>query len=319
MGVLVLAEQSKGKISGGTLAAIGAAKKVGGEVDVLVAGNFGGKHDFAKQVSKLEGVTRVIFADKPELGHDIAEVYAPLLADLAKHTKASHVIIGASAFGKSVLPRLSAVLDSSPLQDVSAINAPDTFVRPIYAGNVLCTIKSSDAIKTLSVRSTAFDKAQPKDKEAPVVPLPSEVSVKPFPNTQWVSDDVKDSGRPDLQTSPIVISGGRGLKAPENFSLINQLADKIGAAVGASRAAVDAGWVPNDLQIGQTGKVVAPELYVAVGISGAIQHLAGMKDSKMIVAINKDPEAPIFTVADAGIVADLFQVVPELTKLLEKK
>jgi len=281
---------------------------------VLVAGSFGGKDQIAKQVSKIDGVKHVVNVDNEVYMHGFAESLAPLVKNQQQKLKASQVLAPSTTFGKNLIPRVASLLDVSPISDVINIKSKDTFVRPIYAGNILATVKSTDQIKLLTIRTTSFDKAKEQTTAASI----SALTESPSQNiSQWIKDEVKQSARPDLSTARVVISGGRGMKSAENFALLGTLADQIGAAVGASRAAVDAGFASNDLQIGQTGKIVAPELYIAIGISGAIQHLAGMKDSKVIVAINKDQEAPIFQVSDFGIVADLFNVVPEMIQKLK--
>ncbi|KAL1130016.1 hypothetical protein AAG570_012959, partial [Ranatra chinensis] len=305
---LVIAEHNNANLAPITRSALAAASKVGGEVSVLVAGS--DCSAAATEAGKLPGVARVLVADSPNFKGFLAESLTPLV--LASHAQFnfSHIIAGATAQGKSLLPRVAAKLDVSPITDIIDIKAADTFVRTIYAGNAVLTLRSKDPVKIITVRGTSFPpvdgEGSPKTEKAPAGEYAA-------PSTTFVGQELSKSDRPELTAAKIVISGGRGMKSGDNFKLLYTLADKIGAAVGASRAAVDAGFVPNDLQVGQTGKIVAPELYVAVGISGAIQHLAGMKDSKTIVAINKDPEAPIFQVADYGLVADLFKAVPELT------
>jgi len=270
-------------------------------------------------MSKVDGVSKVMVADSNIFKGFLPEVISPFIKNLQQKLNATHILVPASTFGKNITPRIASLLDVSAISDVSSIKDANTFVRPIYAGNALATVKSNDVVKVLTVRGTTFDKSPSKpSNSSPIEQIASELFGTNSGTSKWVEDQVKKSNRPDLQSAKVVVSGGRGMKNGENFKLLEELADKLGGAVGASRAAVDSGFVSNDLQIGQTGKVVAPELYIAVGISGAIQHLAGMKDSKKIVAINKDPEAPIFQVSDYGIVADLFTVVPEMTKLLEK-
>lgn len=309
MTILVIAEHNNAALNPATLNTVGAALKLGGDIHILVAGS--GCGTVAQQAGKIAGVTKVITADAPTLAHLLAEDVAPVIVGLAKNY--THVLAPATTFGKNVLPRAAALLDTQQISEVTAIESPDTFQRPVYAGNAIATVKSSDAIKLLTIRTTGFDPAPAEGGSAAIenagAPAPSGLS-------SFVGEKLVKSERPELAAAKIVVSGGRGLGSAENFALIEKLADKIGAAVGASRAAVDAGYVSNDRQVGQTGKVVAPDLYIAVGISGAIQHLAGMKDSKIIVAINKDPDAPIFTVADYGIVGDLFQIVPELESKL---
>jgi electron transfer flavoprotein alpha subunit len=310
MAVLVVAEHDNAGLKPATLNTLTAAGELGGDVDMLVAGaDCAGA---AAAAARLPGVAKVRIADAPEYGHDLAENLAPLIAKLAADY--THLLAPASTFGKNVMPRAAALLDVQQISDISAIEGPDTFVRPIYAGNAMATVKSSDPVKVLTVRSTAFE-AAPEDGGS----APSETLEGTGNNglSSFLGQELTKSERPELTTAGIVISGGRGMQSGENFAMLERIADKLGAAVGASRAAVDAGYVPNDYQVGQTGKVVAPDLYIAVGISGAIQHLAGMKDSKVIVAINKDEEAPIFQVADYGLVADLFQAVPELEAALD--
>ncbi|MEX0814760.1 MAG: FAD-binding protein [Dongiaceae bacterium] len=309
MAVLVIAEHDNKEIKPATLNTVTAAAKIGGAVAVLVAG--AGCRPAAEAAARIAGVAKVLLADDPAYGHGLAENLAPLVAKLAAGF--GHVLAPATSAGKNVMPRAAALLDVAQVSDISGIDSPDTFVRSIYAGNALATVQSSDAIKILTVRATAFDPAPAEGGSAPIeaVTGPGDAGLSRF-----VGQELSRSERPELTSARIVISGGRGMQSGENFKLLETVADKLGAAIGASRAAVDAGFVPNDYQVGQTGKIVAPELYVAVGISGAIQHLAGMKDSKVIVAINKDEEAPIFQVADYGLVADLFQAIPELEKEL---
>lgn len=270
----------------------------------------------AEQVSKLEGVKKVLVAENPAYEHGLAEDLAPLVANFSKKEEYTHILAPASAWGKNLTPRIAGILDITALSDVISIEGQDTFKRPIYAGNAIATVQSGEKLKLLTVRTTAFEKAKEGSSSAEV----KEISVEGDANTKstWVEEMQQKSERPDLTSANIVVSGGRALKSKENFKLIEDLADKLGGAVGASRAAVDAGYAPNEWQVGQTGKVVAPQLYLAVGISGQIQHLAGMKDSKLIVAINNAADAPIFQVSDYGLVQDLFQAVPELTKELEK-
>jgi electron transfer flavoprotein alpha subunit len=305
MAALVIAEHDKQHLRGGTANAVAAASQMAGDVHVLVAGP--GSKPAADAAAKLAGVSKVLHVDAAHYDGGLAENYAPLVAGLAKGY--THVVASASAFGKNIMPRVAALLDVAQVSEISAVKSADTFVRPIYAGNAFATIQSSDPIKVVTVRATGFD-AAPGTGAAPVE------AVAAGPDKQQskvLSQELTKSARPELGGARRVVSGGRGLASGENFKLVEALADKLGAAIGASRAAVDSGYCPNDYQVGQTGKIVAPELYVAVGISGAIQHLAGMKDSKVIVAINKDPEAPIFQVADYGLVGDLFQIMPELT------
>ena len=309
MTVLVIAEHDNATLKPVTRNTVGAAAKLGGEIHVLVAGSNGAK--LAQEAAKISGVTKVLCADAPELAHQLAEDITPLIVETAKNY--THILAPATTFGKNLLPRAAALLDTQQISDIIAIESPDTFQRPVYAGNAIATVKSSDAMKLITVRGTAFDPAPAEGGSAAIENIAGKGASG---LSSFVGEELSKSERPELTAAKIVVSGGRGVGSAENFALIEKLADKIGAAVGASRAAVDSGYVPNDYQVGQTGKVVAPELYIAIGISGAIQHLAGMKDSKVIVAINKDPDAPIFTVADYGLVADLFQAVPELTEKL---
>ncbi len=308
MSVLVLAEITDGKLAhDATAKTVNAASKLG-PVTVLCAGASAAAA--AEEAAKIDGVSKVLVAEDPSLGHRLAETTASLIVSLAGDY--THIVAPATTDAKNVLPRVAALLDVMVITDVSGIVDADTFERPIYAGNAIQTVKSKDPKKVISIRTTAFDAAGEQDP-APIetVPVPENPGL-----SEWVEDKVAASDRPELTSAKVVVSGGRGVGSKENFALIEALADKLGAAVGASRAAVDSGFAPNDWQVGQTGKVVAPDLYVAVGISGAIQHLAGMKDSKIIVAINKDEEAPIFQVADYGLVEDLFKAVPELTEKL---
>lgn len=310
MAILVIAEHDNQSLKAGTLNTVTAAAKLG-EVHVLVAGhNAAAAADAAKSVA---GVAKVLLADNAAYAHGLAENVAPLVVDLAKGY--SHVLAPASSYGKNLLPRVAALLDVAQVSDIIAIESADTFVRPVYAGNVLATVQSSDAIKVITVRTTAFEAAA----QGGAANIEAVATVSDAGLSSFVGQELTKSDRPELGAAKIIVSGGRALGSEEQFkAVIEPLADKLSAAVGASRAAVDAGYAPNDYQVGQTGKVVAPQLYVAVGISGAIQHLAGMKDSKVIVAINKDEEAPIFQVADYGIVGDLFTVVPELIAELSK-
>jgi len=311
MAVLVVAEHDNKTVKKATLNTVAAAQKLGSDVHVLIAGHQAG--EAAKAASAISGVSKVLLADAPHLGEFLAENVAALVVSLAKAY--SHLMAPATSNGKNVMPRAAALLDVQQLSEISAVEGTDTFVRPIYAGNALATVKSSDAIKAITVRTTGFDAVAASGGSAPVesVAAPADTGLSAF-----VGREVQKSERPELTSARIVVSGGRGMGSGENFKLLEPLADKLNAAMGASRAAVDAGFVPNDWQVGQTGKIVAPELYVAIGISGAIQHLAGMKDSRVIVAINKDEEAPIFQVADYGIVGDLFQVVPQVIEELKK-
>ena len=309
MSTLIVAEHDNGAVKPATLNAVTAAQALPGETHVLIAG--AGCDAAAEAAAKIAGVAKVLKADDAAYAHGLAENLAPLVAKLAGSY--SHVISAATTFGKNVMPRAAALLDVQQISDISAIEGEDTFVRPIYAGNALATVKSSDKVKVLTIRATAFDAAAAEGGSASIeaVEATGDTGLAVFKG-----QELTKSERPELTTAGIVISGGRGMQSGDNFHMLEKVADKLGAAVGASRAAVDAGYVPNDYQVGQTGKVVAPDLYIAVGISGAIQHLAGMKDSKVIVAINKDEEAPIFQVADYGLVADLFEAVPELEKEL---
>ncbi len=309
MSVLVIAEHDNKALKNATLNTITAATQLEGDVVVLVAGS--GCGAVADQAKEVPGVSKVLLSDQVAYEHALAENLAPLIAEIG--AQYSHIIAPATTTGKNVLPRAAALLDVQPISDVISIESADTFSRPFYAGNVIAKVQSSDAIKVFTVRTTAFDPAAGSGGSASVESLDSAHDAG---LSSFVKEELAESDRPELTAASIVISGGRGLQNGENFELLYTLADKLGAAVGASRAAVDAGFVPNDMQVGQTGKIVAPDLYIAVGISGAIQHLAGMKDSKVIVAINKDEEAPIFQVADYGLVADLFDAVPELTNSL---
>ncbi|MEC5206248.1 electron transfer flavoprotein alpha subunit [Vogesella perlucida] len=310
MAILVIAEHDNQSLKAGTLNTVTAAAKLG-EVHVLVAGhNAAAAADAAKAVA---GVAKVLLADNVAYAHGLAENLAPLVVDLARGY--SHVLAPATSYGKNLLPRVAALLDVAQISDIIAVESADTFVRPVYAGNVLATVQSADAIKVITVRTTAFEAAA----QGGAANVESVAAAADAALSAFVGQELTKSDRPELGAAKIIVSGGRALGSEEQFkAVIEPLADKLGAAVGASRAAVDAGYAPNDYQVGQTGKVVAPQLYVAVGISGAIQHLAGMKDSKVIVAINKDEEAPIFQIADYGIVGDLFTVVPELMAELSK-
>jgi electron transfer flavoprotein alpha subunit len=312
MTTLVVAEHDNKAVRKATLNAVAAAQKIGGDIHLLVAGHQAG--DAAKAASGISAIQKVLHADAPHLGEFLAENVASLVVSLARNY--SHVVAPATSNGKNVMPRVAALLDVQQISDICAVESADTFVRPIYAGNALATVQSADRIKVVTVRTTAFDAVDATGGGAAIeaVSAPEDQKLSAF-----VSRAVSKSERPELTAAKIIVSGGRGLASGENFTkVLEPLADKLGAAMGASRAAVDAGFVPNDWQVGQTGKIVAPELYVAVGISGAIQHLAGMKDSRVIVAINKDEEAPIFQVADFGIVGDLFQVVPQVVEELGK-
>ncbi|MEA1943166.1 MAG: FAD-binding protein [Pseudomonadota bacterium] len=308
MTVLVIAEHDNAELNDATRAVITAAKALGGDIHVLVAGKDAG--GVAEAASKLDGVAKVLHAEADVFASPTAEAMDALVTPMMDDYDA--VLAAASTVGKNFMPRVAAKLDVMQVSDISAVESADTFVRPVYAGNAMMTVKSNDAKKVITVRPTTFEKVG-DGGSAPIEEIGA--ASGPF-KSEFVSEELSESDRPELTQAKIVISGGRGMQSGDNFQLIDKIADKLGAAVGASRAAVDAGFVPNDYQVGQTGKVVAPELYIAVGISGAIQHLAGMKDSKVIVAINKDEEAPIFQVADYGLVADLFQALPELDEAL---
>ncbi|EEA22484.1 Electron transfer flavoprotein alpha-subunit [Talaromyces marneffei ATCC 18224] len=315
LSTLAVLEQRGGKLSSASLSAIAAAQKLGGSVTGFVAGD-GVKSSAAVEAAKIKGVEKVVAVENAAYEKGLPENYAPLLVDNIKSGGYTHVIAGHSAFGKGLLPRVAALLDVQQISDITAIESEDTFVRPIYAGNAILTVQSEDPIKVITVRGTAFQGTETEGGSAEIV---DGVDPKVESTTEWVSEDLAKSDRPDLATASRVVSGGRGLKSKEEFDRVMvPLADALGAAIGASRAAVDSGYADNSLQVGQTGKNVAPQLYLAAGISGAIQHLAGMKDSKVIAAINKDPEAPIFQVADVGLVGDLFEKVPELTEKLKK-
>ena len=309
MSVLVLADHDNGQLAGATLNTVTAASQIGGDIHVLVAGDTSG--DVARAAAAVAGVAKVLIANDNSLGHGIAENVAPLIQKMA--SSYSHLLAPATTTGKNIMPRVAALLDVMQISDIVQVIDANTFQRPIYAGNALATVTSNEAIKIVTVRSTAFEAAAEDGSGASIedAAVGSDAGL-----SSYVKSELSSSERPELTSAPIVISGGRGMQDGSNFAMLEKVADKLGAAVGASRAAVDAGFVPNDYQVGQTGKVVAPDLYVAVGISGAIQHLAGMKDSKVIVAINKDDEAPIFQVADFGLVADLFEAVPEFEKEL---
>lgn len=311
MSVLVVAEHDNQTLKPATLSTITAATRLGSDVNVLVAGS--GCRAAAESAAQVAGVSKVLLADAEVYAHPLAEQLALLIVRLAPNY--THLLAPATTFGKNFMPRVAALLDVAMVSDVIAIESEDTFVRPIYAGNALASVQSGDAKKVLTVRGTAFEKAAAEGGGASI----EDVEAAEDPGlSSFVGQELTKSERPDLTAARVVISGGRGMQNSDNFHLLEAVADKLGAAVGASRAAVDAGYAPNDYQVGQTGKVVAPDLYIAVGISGAIQHLAGMKDSRVIVAINKDEEAPIFQVADYGLVADLFQALPELASELEK-
>jgi electron transfer flavoprotein alpha subunit len=308
MSILVIAEHDNASIKDATLNTVAAAKELG-DVTVLVAGN--GCAAAGEAAAKIDGVVKVLVADDAAYDHEIAENMSTLVVSIADGY--THVLAPATANGRNFMPRIAALLDVAQISDIVKVVSADTFVRPIYAGNALATVQSGDATKVITVRTTGFD---PVSAEGGSAAIEAVASAGDSGKSSLISEELSKSERPELTSAKVIISGGRGMGNGENFQLLEKVADKLGAAIGASRAAVDAGYVPNDLQVGQTGKIVAPELYIAVGISGAIQHLAGMKDSKVIVAINKDEEAPIFQVADYGLVADLFDAVPELEKEL---
>jgi electron transfer flavoprotein alpha subunit len=312
MAILVYADHNNAELSAATLNAVTAAIEMGGDVTVLVAGD--GCDAVGAAAAKVAGVSKVLVAQDASLKDHLAENVAPLIAGIASGY--SHIVAPATTNGKNIMPRAAALLDIQQVSDITEVVSPDTFVRPIYAGNAMATVQSTDAIKMVTVRSTSFDPAAEEGGSAAVEAVggATDAGLSSFEGAA-----LSDNERPELTTARIVISGGRGMQSGDNFAMLEEVADLLGAAVGASRAAVDAGYVPNDYQVGQTGKVVAPELYIAVGISGAIQHLAGMKDSKVIACINKDEEAPIFQVADLGLVADLFEAVPALKAELEKQ
>jgi electron transfer flavoprotein alpha subunit len=309
MNVLVIAEHDNNEIKGSTIHAIAAAYQLGGSVDLLVAGL--NCSTAATNGAKIEGIAKVLLADSQPYENQLAENIAPLIQQISN--KYSYILMAATTTGKNIIPRAAALADAQPISDVISIVNKDTFKRPIYAGNVIATIQSNDKIKFMTVRATAFESASKESS-----PTAIEVIEESFDlgKSEFIKNDTVFSERPELTSARVIISGGRGMLNEKNFKLLENLADKFGGAVGASRAAVDSGFAPNDMQVGQTGKIVAPDLYIAVGISGAIQHLAGMKESKIIVAINKDPEAPIFKAADYGLVADLFDVIPELVEKL---
>nr|WP_315467811.1 FAD-binding protein [uncultured Undibacterium sp.] len=304
MTTLVIAEHDNASLKGSTLNTITAATQCGGDVHILVAGHNAAA--VAQAVAQIAGVAKVLHADAAYFAEGLAENVAEQVLTIA--SAYSHILAPATAYGKNILPRVAAKLDVAQISEITKIDSPDTFERPIYAGNAIATVQSTDAVKVITVRTTGFDAAA-TGGSAPVETL---AAVADSGKSAFVSREVAKSDRPELTAAKVIVSGGRGMGSAEAFKVLEPLADKLGAAMGASRAAVDAGYVPNDWQVGQTGKIVAPTLYIAVGISGAIQHLAGMKDSKTIVAINKDPEAPIFSVADYGIVGDLFEIVPQL-------
>jgi electron transfer flavoprotein alpha subunit len=308
MAILLVADHDNAALRAATLNAVTAAQKIGGDVHVLVAGGNAGA--VAQAAAKISGVSAVLHADAPHLASPTAESVAATVVAAAKRGSYSHVLAPATGFGKNAMPRVAALLDVAQVSDLIAVEAPDTFVRPIYAGSAFATVQSKDPVKVITVRATGFDAAPATGGNASIETI---AAAPDAGKAKVTGQELTKSDRPELTSARVVISGGRGLGSGDNFKLLEPLAQKLNAAIGASRAAVDAGYVPNDYQVGQTGKIVAPDLYIAVGISGAIQHLAGMKDSKVIVAINKDPEAPIFQVADYGLVGDLFQIIPELT------
>ena len=309
MAILILCEHEDGQIAGATLNTVAAAQQIGGDIHMLVAGDASG--NAAKAAAAISGIDKVLVSDESIYAHGLAENLAPLIVKLAGDY--SHLMSPATTTGKNIMPRVAAMLDVMQISDIIKVENDSTFQRPIYAGNALATVSSNEATKVITVRSTAFEAVAATGGSAAIEAIDADADAG---LSNYVKSELSSSERPELTSAPIVISGGRGMQDGSNFAMLEKVADKLGAAVGASRAAVDAGFVPNDYQVGQTGKVVAPDLYVAVGISGAIQHLAGMKDSKVIVAINKDDEAPIFQVADFGLVADLFDAVPELEKEL---
>ena len=311
MSIIVLAEHNNNELKSATLSAINAASNIDDKIDVLVVGSE--CQNVVNTLKKIKIIKKIIVVDDPKYLNSIAEFISPILISLSKDY--SHILAAASTFGKNVMPRVAALLDVAQISDIIKIENDDTFVRPIYAGNALATVQSTDTIKIITIRPTSFDPVTFDEGEAKIENLSFEDENN---KVEFIKREETKSNRPELGTARIVISGGRGLGSAENFSLLNEIADKLNAAVGASRAAVDAGYISNDSQVGQTGKVVVPDLYIAVGISGAIQHLAGMKESKIIVAINKDEEAPIFNVADYGLKADLFEALPQLSLELDK-
>ena len=309
MSILVIAEHDNSELKSSTLNALAAATEIGNNIDLLVAGSECGS--VAEAAQQIPCVSKVLLANKTGYANALAENLGNLVAELGENY--SHILAAATTSGKNFMPRVAALLDVSQISDISAVTSEDTFERPIYAGNCIATVKSNDSIKVITVRTTGFDACESSGGSADLEELDNDTDLGV---SSFVKEEIAESDRPELTAADVVISGGRGMQNGDNFSLLNGIADKLGAAIGASRAAVDSGFVPNDMQVGQTGKIVAPDLYIAVGISGAIQHLAGMKDSKVIVAINKDEEAPIFQVADYGLVADLFDALPELESKL---
>ncbi len=311
MSILIIAEHSNSEVKSSTLNTISAASKISNDIEILVIGH--GIESISKEISNYQNVVKVLSLDNKKYEHAIAENIEPVVVSLAE--KYSHIFAPATTFGKNVMPRVAVKLDVAQVSDIISVESEDTFTRPIYAGNALATIKSNDLKKVITVRPTSFDVAAKEGGSGVVESVDFDSSESPV---EFIDREESKSDRPELSTARIVVSGGRGLQSAENFKLISDIADKLNAAIGASRAAVDAGYVSNDYQVGQTGKVVVPDLYIAVGISGAIQHLAGMKESKVIVAINKDEEAPIFNIADYGLSADLFEVLPQLSSELDK-
>jgi electron transfer flavoprotein alpha subunit len=311
MTILVIAEHDNQSIKIATNSAVAAAARIGGDIHVLVAGS--NCRPAAEAASRIAGVTKVLLADSPAIGNGMAEAAAPVIAGIGRNY--SHIIAPSTTSGRNILPRAAAMLDAQQVSDVIAIESSDTFKRPIYAGNAIATVQSADAIKVMTIRTTAFDPVAAEGGSAAIEPVTVDAGEG---RSRFVSQELSKSERPELTSARVVVSGGRGMQSGDNFKLLEAVADPLHAAIGASRAAVDAGFVPNDYQVGQTGKIVAPDLYIAVGISGAIQHLAGMKDSKVIVAINKDADAPIFQVSDYGLVGDLFTILPEMATELAK-
>ena len=309
MSILVIAEHDNNELKVATLNTVAAASEIGGDIEILIAGNE--CEDVANQAAQIPGVKKILLADKPAYANFLPENIGSLVAEIG--SSYTHILTPATANGKNFLPRVAASLDVAQVSDISAVVSQDTFERPIYAGNCIATVQSTDSVKVITVRTTGFDACEASGGSSPIEVVDSD---KDLAISSFMKEEIAVSDRPELTAADVVISGGRGMQNGDNFSLLNGIADKLGAAIGASRAAVDSGFVPNDMQVGQTGKIVAPDLYIAVGISGAIQHLAGMKDSKVIVAINKDEEAPIFQVADYGLVADLFEALPELESKL---
>ena len=309
MSILVIAEHDNSELKTATLNTVAAGMAIGGDIDILVAGS--DCDSVAESASQVPGVGKVLLANKETYKNSLAENLGNLVVELSEGY--THILAPATTSGKNFMPRVAAKLDVSQISDISAVISEDTFERPIYAGNCIATVQSTDSVKVITVRTTGFDACEATGGSASISAVDNDTDAGV---SSFVKEEIAESDRPELTAADVVISGGRGMQNGDNFSLLNGIADKLGAAIGASRAAVDSGFVPNDMQVGQTGKIVAPDLYIAVGISGAIQHLAGMKDSKVIVAINKDEEAPIFQVADFGLVADLFEAVPELTEKL---